>query len=217
MSRRTNLSVLVLAVLAPVAMAAQTAPAPPPAPPAANRWNVDPAHSAVTFRVRHLGITWVNGAFRRWTAELTYDPDHVEASGVTARIETASVDTENERRDGDLRENFLVVDSFPEMTFTSRQVERVGGGAGAGAGAPERLRIAGDLTIHDVTRAVILDTEVGAILTTRQGRRTAFSAATTIRRRDFGLTFNRFMEGLQAAGEEVHIVIDIEAVAPTAP
>jgi polyisoprenoid-binding protein YceI len=193
-----------VAALLPAMLAAQ----PPSAGDAANRWNPDPAHSAVTFRVRHLGLTWVNGAFRQWTAELTYDPAKPEASTVTARIQTASVDTENERRDGDLKANYLRVDSFPEMTFESRKVEAAG---------PNRLRVSGDLTLRGITKAVVLDTEVGGVLTTPRGRRTAFTATTTIRRQDFGITLNRLMEGAQVVGDEVRITIDIEAIEPRPP
>jgi polyisoprenoid-binding protein YceI len=177
-------------------------PANPPAP--TNKWAADPAHSAVGFRVRHLGITWVNGQFKQWTADVNYDPNNPEAASVVARIQTASVDTDNERRDNDLRSsNYLAVDSFPEMTFVSKKVERAGEG---------RLRITGDLTVRGVTRPVVLDTEVGGVLTTPRGRRTAFSATTTIKRQDYGVTLNRLMEGAQVVGDDVKITIDIEAI-----
>lgn len=189
---------LPLAAQAPVAPAAG---APPPAP--TNRWTADPAHSAVAFRVRHLGITWVNGGFGQWTIELNYDPKNAEAAGVSAKIQTASISTNNERRDNDLKQNYLAVDSFPEITFSSKRVERV---------SPDKLRITGDLTIRGVTRPVVLDTDIGGVLATPRGRRTAFSATTTIKRQDFGITLNRMMEGAQVVGDDVRITIDIEAI-----
>src|SRR5689334_20472578 len=107
---------LVVSALAPVALLAQQPAAPAPAPPAGppggpqqqaplppNGWRVDPGHSAVHFRVRHLGISWVNGEFKTWTAELIYDPAHPEAASVTAHIQTASVNTDNDRRDNDIK------------------------------------------------------------------------------------------------------------------
>jgi polyisoprenoid-binding protein YceI len=193
-------SAIVLAVLLPAATAlvGQTATS-------SNHWTADPAHSALAFRVRHLGITWVNGTFGQWNAELNYDPAKPEAASVTARIQTASVTTGNDRRDNDLKQNYLVVDSFPEMKFVSKRVERV-------AGAPERLRITGDLTIRGVTREVALDAEIGGVAATPMGRRTAFSATTAIKRQDFGITRNPFLEGTQMVGDEVRITIDIEAV-----
>ena len=174
-----------------------------PAPARTNHWVADPAHSAVSFRVRHLGITWVNGTFGQWTAELSYDPARPEAASVTARLQTASVTTGTDRRDNDLRQNYLVVDSFPEIVFVSKRVEKL---------APDRLRITGDLTIRGVTREVVLDTEIGGVAATPMGRRTAFSATTAIKRQDFGITRNPFLEGTQMVGDEVRITIDIEAV-----
>jgi polyisoprenoid-binding protein YceI len=156
--------------------------------------------------VRHLGITWVNGTFGQWTADLNYDPSKPEAASVTAHIQTASVTTGNDRRDNDLRQNYLAVDSFPEITFVSKRVEKV---------APDKLRISGDLTMRGVTRPVVLDADIGGTLTTARGRRTAFSATTTIKRQDYGITRNGFMEGAQIVGDDVRITIDIEATERT--
>ena len=75
-----------------------------------------------------------------------------------------------------------------------------------------RLRITGDLTLHGVTRPVVLGADVGGVLTTPRGRRTAFSATTTIKRQDFGITLNRLMEGAQIVGDDVRITIDVEAI-----
>jgi polyisoprenoid-binding protein YceI len=177
-------------------------PATPPTP--TNKWAADPAHSAVGFRVRHLGITWVNGTFKQWAIELNYDPANPEAASVVARIQTASINTDNERRDNDLRSsNYLAIDSFPEIAFTSEKVERAADG---------RLRITGDLTLRGVTRPVVLDAEVAGVLATPRGRRTAFTATTTIKRQDYGITLNRLMEGAQVVGDDVRITIDIEAI-----
>ncbi len=191
-------STFVVALLVPAAisLAGQTSQQ------AANRWSADPAHSAINFRVRHLGITWVNGTFGQWTVDLNYDPSKPEAASVTAHIQTASVTTGNDRRDNDLRQNYLAVDSFPEITFVSKRVEQV---------APDKLRISGDLTMRGVTRPVVLDADIGGVLTTSRGRRVAFSATTTIKRQDYGITRNGFLEGAQIVGDNVRITIDIEA------
>ncbi|HEV8381449.1 MAG TPA: YceI family protein [Gemmatimonadales bacterium] len=201
---------LLVALLMPaaVSLAAQTsqqaATTPPPAP--TNRWSADPAHSAVNFRVRHLGITWVNGSFGQWTADLNYDPAKPEAASVSAHLQTASITTGNDRRDNDLRANYLAADSFPEITFVSKRVEQV---------APDHLRITGDLTIRGITHPVVLETDIGGVLATPRGRRTAFSATTNLKRQDYGITLNRFMEGAQIVGDEVRITIDIEATERT--
>ena len=200
-----NRLVCVLAALACGSLAAQ-APSAPPAPTArpapTNRWSADPAHSAVAFRVRHLGITWVNGSFGQWTADLNFDPANAEKASVTAKIQSATITTGNDRRDTDLRQNYLAVDSFPEIRFVSKRVEKV---------APDKLRISGDLTLRGVTRPVVLDADIGGVIATPMGRRAAFSATTTIKRQDYGITLNRFMEGAQVVGDDVRITIDIEA------
>lgn len=197
--------------------AAQAAPAAPGAgqaqqpqtPLPTNGWRIDMAHSAINFRVRHLGISWVNGEFRTWTGELVYDPAHPEAASVTARIQTPSVATNNERRDNDIKSgNYLAVDSFPEMTFVSRQVQKVD---------DTHLRITGDLTLRGVTRPVVLETEVSGVMAGQRGRRVAFTATTTINRHDYGVRFNRITEGAQVVGDDVRITIDLEATQPVTP
>ncbi len=203
-----------LALLPGVASLAQNPPptpggpaqqaAQPPLPP--NGWRLDANHSAVNFRVRHLGISWVNGEFRTWTADITYDPANPEAASVAARIQTGSVNTNQERRDNDIRSgNYLAVDSFPEMAFVSRRVERVDA---------THLRVHGDLTLRGVTRPVTLDTEITGLLAGQRQRRIAFTATTVINRHDFGVRFNRLTEGAQVVGDDVRITIDIEATQP---
>jgi polyisoprenoid-binding protein YceI len=197
-------AILSLAFAPALAAAQQPAPqAPSPLPP--NGWRVDMNHSAVTFRVRHLGITWVNGKFGGWSAELVFDPANPTAATVTARIPMASVSTENERRDADIKANYFVVDSFPEMTFVSRRVEPAGEG---------HLRVTGDLTLRGITKPVVLETEVSGPLTGSRGKRIAFSATTTIDRRDFGILRNGMMEGAQIVGNDIRITIDVEATQP---
>ena len=204
---RLDVRTLLAAIIIPSALSAQQPGAPQqqaPLPP--NGWRVDPGHSAVHFRVRHLGISWVNGEFKLWNADLVYDPAHPEASSVTAHIQTASVNTDNDRRDNDIKSgNYMLVDSFPEMTFVSRQVEKVDS---------THLRIHGDLTIRGVTKPVILDTEITGALNGSRAKRVAFTATTTIRREDYGIVLNRLSEGAQVVGDDIRITIDIEALQP---
>lgn len=184
--------------------ACQNPPAQPPLPP--NGWRVDRAHSGVTFRVRHLAISWVSGTFTDWDADLVYDPANPQTASVTARIRVLSINTSSERRDNDLRSGrFFAADSFPEIGFVSRSAQ---------AGGEGRLRVTGDLTMHDVTRPVTLDVEVSPIQSGQRGRRIAFSATTTIDRKDWGMTFSPISEGLRTAGDEVRITIDLEAIQP---
>jgi polyisoprenoid-binding protein YceI len=186
------------------ATAPQQRPALPPLP--VNGWRFDAGHSAVTFRVRHLGISWVNGRFNTWNGSLIYDPANPAAASVDVRIQTSSVDTENERRDNDIRSgNYLAVDSFPEMSFVSKRVEKVDA---------THLKVHGDLTLRGVTKPVTLDTEVLGSMDGQRGKRIAFTATTAINRHDFGVKFNRITEGAQVVGDEIRITIDIEATQP---
>jgi len=210
MIRRLVRSTVPGMLLVPAVLAAQT---PAAAPSSGNRWTPDPAHSAVTFRVRHLGISWVNGAFRQWTGELNYDSANPEAASVIIRIQTASVDTENERRDNDIKANYLAVDSFPEMTFLSRKVERV---------APDRLKITGELTIRGITRPLTLFVRYHGKWETPwwedgvdKGPKTraGFEATTRINRHDFGVSWNSpLARGGIVVSDEVTITIDVEAI-----
>jgi polyisoprenoid-binding protein YceI len=184
--------------------AASQSPPAQPLPP--NGWRVDRAHSGVTFRVRHLAISWVSGTFTDWDADLVYDPASPQTASVAARIRVLSINTSNERRDNDLRSGrFFAADSFPEIGFVSRSTQAVGEG---------RLRVTGDLTMHGVTRPVTLDVEVSPIQSGQRGRRIAFSAMTTIDRKDWGMTFSPISEGLRSAGDEIRITIDLEAIQP---
>ena len=187
--------------------AAQQGPGgPPPAPLPPNGWRIDMAHSAVTFRVRHLGISWVNGRFPNWTGDLVYDPAHPEGGTVTAHIQTGTVTTGNDRRDNDIRSgNYLAVDSFPEMVFEGRLVHSVDA---------THFHVAGNLTLRGQSHPVTLDVEMTGTMNGQRGKRIAFTATTTINRNDYGVTFNRVMEGAQIVGDEIRITIDIEASQP---
>ncbi|MGE0352527.1 MAG: YceI family protein [Gemmatimonadales bacterium] len=174
--------------------------------PAPAMFKLDASHSSVGFRVRHLGLSWVNGEFRSFTVELDYDRDDPARSRVSARIDAASLDTGHERRDADLKsDRFLGVDSFPAITFETRSVEVAGA---------DSLSVAGDLTVHGVTRPVILGVRINGIRRIGRFERIAFSAATSFDRKDFGITFSPIIEGIRAAGDEVQVSIEIEASRP---
>jgi polyisoprenoid-binding protein YceI len=196
--------VLTLAALAlTLAAAPRAAEVPDPV-----EYTADVSHSTVGFRVRHLGISWVSGRFTRFAATFVWDPDHPEASWVTATIDAASIDTENGRRDDHLRsEDFLWVERHPTITFASRSVAPDGEGG---------LSIAGDLTIRGTTRPVVLEATLEGTTTGRGGQPiVAWSAETRIRRQDYDLTWNRVTEvGAFVVGDEVRILLEIEARGP---
>lgn len=169
-------------------------------------WDLDTTHSSIGFRVRHMVISKVNGRFTRWSGSLLLGGEDLADSKLDIAIDVASIDTGEAQRDGHLRSpDFFDVERFPHMTFRSTRVEAVGG---------ERYRVTGDLTIHGVTREVVLDAEFGGrAMDPWGGERAGFTARAAIDRRDFGLTWNQALEaGEVIVGEKVEIELEVEAV-----
>ncbi len=176
------------------------------ATPTQTVWSIDPAHTEVSFAVKHLMISTVRGRFADVRGTIRLDENDVTTASVDAEIATASIDTRQEQRDTHLRSaDFFEVEKYPLITFRSRSVERVKG---------ERYRIIGDLTIRDVTREVVLEgSDEGRGKDPWGGDRLAFSATTAIDRRDFGLTWNQALEtGGVLVSNEIKISIDVQAV-----
>jgi len=178
-----------------------------PAVALASTWNIDPDHSNIGFKVRHMMVTNVKGEFGKFKGTLTLDDQDITKSKVEVTIDTASVNTRVAKRDDDLRSpNFLDVARFPNMSFVSRKVEKAGEG---------KLRVTGDLTLHGVTREVVLDVEGPSA----EGKdpwgnmRRGASAATQINRKDFGLIWNKTIEtGGVLVGDEVNIMLEVEMI-----
>ena len=170
------------------------------------RWEIDSSHSGVHFSVRHLVIAKVRGQFTRWTGTLHVPDGDFTRSSLEATIDAGSIDTGTADRDTHLKSaDFFDVQQFPEMTFKSSAVEPVG---------TDRLRVSGKLTIKGVTRDVVLDVEPhGRAMDPWGNERAAFTAKTSVDRRDFGLTWNQVLEtGGVMVGERIDIELDIEAV-----
>ena len=163
-------------------------------------WHLDPAHTAAHFAVRHLGISTVRGTFSKVSGEVKYSPSSPTQASVEVTIDAASIDTGVAMRDNDVRgAHFLEVAKYPTMTFKSKAVEA--GGAG-------KLRVTGDLTLHGVTKEVVLDVEgPSAPVKAMGGTHLGASATTKIMRSDFGMTA---MQGM--IGDEIDIVIDADLV-----
>jgi polyisoprenoid-binding protein YceI len=171
----------------------------------AGTWQVDPNHSAAQFSVRHLGVSTVRGAFTKVSGTATHDPADPSKDTLEATIQAASVDTRVEMRDKDLRSpNFLDVEKFPTITFHSKQAKSVGTG---------RVQITGDLTIHGVTKEVVLDVEgpSAPIKDPWGNQRIGASASTKINRKDFGVN-----GAPGAVGDDISITIDVELTQPQA-
>ena len=198
--RLRSLVALPLSVILALPVRGQTnAPAPV--------WRIDRTHSSVQFQIRHF-VSKVRGSFKDWKGTVTADPANWQEGTVDVEIRTASISTDNDKRDAHLRSpDFFAADSFPTIAFRSTRIERHGDAA----------KIYGNLTIRGVTRPVVLDGEFTGLMKSAQGDRVGFEASTTIDRTAFGVKWNRAAEGGGAMlGDEVRIEIAVEAVRASA-
>jgi len=166
-------------------------------------YTIDPAHSEVTFAIRHL-MSKVRGSFTDFAGELSV-ADDLGVSTATATIRLASVDTRNADRDAHLRSaEILDVERYPSMTFATTGVRATG----------DRYRLDGELTIKDVTRPVTLEVEFNGTGTDPWGgTRAGFTATTAISRKDFGIEFNVPLQGDKVLlGDKVDIQLEIQAI-----
>jgi polyisoprenoid-binding protein YceI len=176
------------------------------APPVwAATYQVDPEHTRVGFKIRHL-FSKVSGIFDRFEGMFDYVPGQPEQWKASAMIQAASINTHLAARDRDLRSpNFFDVEHYPTIIFTSTQVTDV---------TPSSAKLHGLLTMHGVQKSVILDVQIHGETKDPSGTsRTHFTASTTINRRDFGITWNKVMEaGQLVLGKKVEITIDVEGI-----
>lgn len=171
-------------------------------------WHLDPPHSAAQFSVRHMGISTVRGTFTKLGGDIAYSASDPGKSSIDVTIEAASVDTRVEMRDNDLRSpNYLEVAKYPAITFKSTRI------AAPSAG---KLTVTGNLTIHGVTKEVVLDVDgPTAPITDKKGNlHMGASASTKINRQDFGVGGSS-----PAIGNELSLLIDVEMIkeAPAPP
>ncbi|MDE0330952.1 MAG: YceI family protein [Nitrospinae bacterium] len=170
----------------------------------AAEWRIDPAHTTVSFKVRHLGVTWVQGEFQRVSGTVRYDRNNPGASAADIVIDADSINTRNARRDNHLRnDDFLLVEKHPAITFKSKSVKNAGA---------EGLDLVGDLTIRGVTREVVLKVaDISGEVKMRRIVKMGASATTRINRKDFGVKYHRLLDaGGLVVGDEVRITIDVE-------
>jgi len=173
---------------------------------ATSTWTIDPTHSIAEFAVKHLVITTVKGHFRNFEGTLHIDEAQPKNSSVEAKIAVASIDTNLADRDAHLRsDDFFNAEQYPRITFRSTSIESAG---------RDHYKIAGDLTIRDVTKEVVLDTEFeGQIDDPMGNRRAAFTATTQISRKEFGVKWNQALEtGGMIVSDNVKITLHIEAI-----
>ena len=167
-------------------------------------WNIDPAHSAAQFTVRHMAISNVNGSFTKVSGTVQFDEADITKSSVDATIDAASIDTRVEGRDADLKsDHFFDVAKYPTLTFKSKKIVKNG----------DKVSLIGDLTIHGVTKEVSLDVDgpTPAVTDPWGNTRRGFSATTKINRQDFGVKWQGTLKGGElVVADEVKISLDIE-------
>jgi len=174
---------------------------------AVSTWSIDPAHSSVHFKVRHLGIAWVRGEFRVSGGKLSWNENKIEESRVEVEIDSSSVYSSEPKRDQHLRNaDFLDVERFPSMHFQSTHISRL---------SRDTALVAGDLTMHGVCRPVELRvTEISAATQDPTGNVVfGASAKARVSRKEFGLIWNTTLEtGGFVIGDEILIDLDVEFV-----
>lgn len=173
---------------------------------ATGTWTIDKTHSGVEFAIKHLMVSTVKGQFREFEAALQIDEENPQNSSVTASIDVASIDTNVADRDAHLRsDDFFNAERYPNITFRSTRVERVD---------DTHYKVIGDLTIRDVTRQVVLDTEYdGRIVDPWGNQRVAFTARTALSRKEFNVRWNQAIEtGGVVVSDNVRISLYVEAV-----
>ena len=183
-----------------VVLAMQAAP-----PLAPSTFQIDPVHSSVTFKIRHI-VSKVEGRFREFSGSVVGDPASRAGVSVDLTIKTASIDTGNDMRDKHLRSaDFFDAEKNPEITFKSSKIVSQGG---------DRYEVMGTFTMHGVSKEIAVPVTFNGIgKDPKGGEHAGFSVATKLNRKDYGITFNQVLDsGGMMLGDEVEISVEIEAV-----
>src|SRR5215471_7862935 len=178
-----------------------------PAAAATTTWQIDPAHTAAGFAVRHLMISTVRGQFKGVNGTVVWDDQDVSKSTIDVTIDARTIDTSEPKRDEDLRsDKFFDTAKYPAITFKSKKIENVSAG---------KLKVTGDLTIRGVTKEVVLDVEgpSNPIKDPWGNTRVAANATAKINRQDYGVKWNANIDGGGVVvGDDVNITIDLEMI-----
>ncbi|QDA59589.1 YceI family protein [Hymenobacter jejuensis] len=170
----------------------------------ATKWTLDPTHSEVQFKVKHLVISTVTGTFKQFQGEAETEGDDFENAKINFTLDVNSVDTNQEQRDAHLKsEDFFNAASFPEIKFESTAFRKVGS---------SDYKLEGNLTIKDVTKPVTLDVEYGGSAVDFYGNTKAgFEVTGKINRKEFGLTWDGITEaGSIVVGEDIKLSINVQ-------
>lgn len=174
----------------------------------AAHYNIDPDHTTVSFKIRHL-LSYMQGRFNQFEGSFEYDPETPDTWKARMTVQAASIDTNVERRDQHLRAaDFFDAGKFPALSFVSTEVTDV---------TPASAKLNGLLTLHGVEKPVTFDLQMhGAAKDPWGNTRSAFTATTTLNRKDFGLTWNKALEtGRLLVGEEVIVTLEVEGILQT--
>lgn len=169
-------------------------------------WNIDPTHSEVQFKVKHLVISTVTGSFKSFNGSIETNNDSFEDAKVTFEADINSIFTNNEDRDAHLKsDDFFNAEKFPKLKFTSTSFEKVG---------DDEFEVTGDLTIRDVTKTIKLNAEYGGTVTDPYGQTKAgFEISGTINRKEFNLTWNAVTEaGNVVVADNIKLQMNVQVV-----
>ncbi len=176
-----------------------------PAAYAADLYTIDPVHSGIGFKVKHMVISTVPGKFNTFEGQIMFDPNDITKSSVEFTIQTASIDTDNENRDNHLQSaDFFDVEKYPTITFKSTKVEQAGDG----------YMLHGNFTMRGVTKEISFPFTYNGQITDGQGNiRAGFDAELKINRMDYGVSWDKTLDtGGLIVGNEVKIEVHIEAI-----
>jgi polyisoprenoid-binding protein YceI len=164
-------------------------------------WSIDKAHSKVGFSVTHMAVSEVEGNFKDFDASVVSKAEDFNGAEVTFSAKTASIDTDNERRDGHLKSpDFFEAEKFPDLSFKGNLVKDGG-----------KYKLKGDLTLKGVTKPVEFDVTYGGSINTGRGVKAGFKLLGQINRQDFGLAWaNKLATGEMVVSDKVDIVCKIE-------
>jgi len=168
-------------------------------------WDIDPGHSTAQFKVKHMMVSNVAGDFGKVTGVINYDPADLAKSSVEATIDATTIDTRNPDRDNHLKSpDFFDIEKFPTISFKSKKFEKTGEG---------KLKVTGDLTMHGVTKEVVLDVDgpTTEIKDPRGNVKSGASVSGKLNRQDFGVSWSKTMDGGGlVVGDDVSISIELE-------
>ena len=167
-------------------------------------WAIDPMHSEIQFKVKHLVISTVTGYFHKYDASFTSSKEDFTDAEVKFTADISSISTNNEQRDTHLKsDDFFNAEQHPKMTFVSKEIKKVSG---------DKYKLIGDLTIRDVTKTVELDVEYGGTMVDPYGNtKVGFEVTGSINRKEFGLKWNAVTEaGGAVVSDQVKIIANVQ-------